>query len=103
MVSRWPEATFGLYNEFGECIKLSTSDDSGRVSFRKIPFGRYTIREMEAPDGYLPSKEEISLTIDENHQNSEQPIATVVNQQKRVSTERWIQAATRLQAWNSPC
>lgn len=78
------EATFGLYNEFGECIKLSTSDDSGRVSFRKIPFGRYTIREMEAPDGYLPSKEEISLTIDENHQNSEQPIATVVNQQKRV-------------------
>ena len=77
-------ATFGLYNEFGECIKLSTSDDSGRVSFRKIPFGRYTIREMEAPDGYLPSKEEISLTIDENYQNSEQPIATVVNQQKRV-------------------
>ena len=45
----------------------------------------YTIRELEAPEGYLLSKDVIHVTLDDGYTNSPTPLATVVNRQKKVS------------------
>lgn len=77
-------ASFGLFDAFGERFAVAASDENGMVRFTKVPYGSYTIRELSAPDGYLASKEEISVTIDANYRSSDKPIATVKNHFKRV-------------------
>ena len=77
-------AFFGLFDAFGERFAVAEADENGMVRFTKVPYGSYTIRELSAPDGYLASKEEISVTIDANYRSSDKPIATVKNHFKRV-------------------
>ena len=77
-------AAFGLFDAFGERFAVATSDENGMVRFTKVPYGCYTIRELSAPDGYLISKEEITVTIDADYRSSDKPIATVKNHFKRV-------------------
>ena len=78
-------ATFGLFDEQGELVKTATSDPEGMVRFVGAAYGRYTIRELEAPEGYLLSKDVIHVTLDDGYTNSPTPLATVVNHQKKVS------------------
>ena len=78
-------ATFGLFDEKGELVKTATSDPEGMVRFVGAAYGRYTIRELEAPEGYLLSKDVIHVTLDDGYTNSPTPLATVVNRQKKVS------------------
>lgn len=47
-------------------------------------YGSYTIRELEAPDGYLLSQTVIPVEINATYQNSVEPLATVVNQAARL-------------------
>lgn len=78
-------AEFGLFNE--EDIKLGdkvlveadtlletvTSDENGQAVFTKdLPFGRYYVKELAAPDGYVSSEE--TLHFDFQYQGQEMPI-----------------------------
>ena len=50
-------AEFGLYNEDQELIDSETSNGSGFVKFKNVPIGKYTIKEISAPEGYELSEE----------------------------------------------
>lgn len=64
--------------------KFVLLDADGLVRFRFVPQGQYTICETSAPDGYLLNRSAISVTVTPNWTNAEEPIATVVNQQKKI-------------------
>ena len=44
-------------------IQTTTSKDDGSFSFAKVPYGTWTIREIESPKGFVLSEEEIAVTI----------------------------------------
>lgn len=79
-----PGAVFGLYDESGMLVETAVSDEDGIAQFEKIPNGRYTIQEIQAPEGYLMSHEAVNLTMDAEWCNSSEPLATFVNQLKRM-------------------
>ena len=78
-------AQFGLFDEKDELVMTAVSDAEGLVRFVGAAVGKYTIRELTAPDGYLTSKDVIHVTIDEGYTNSDVPLATVVNQLKKIT------------------
>ena len=49
-----------------------------------MPYGKYTLKELSAPEGYLCSRQVTEIIVDENWRNSEEPVATVVNHLKRL-------------------
>lgn len=77
-------AEFGLYDESGKLVMTAVSDMEGKARFVGADYGKYTIRELSAPDGYLPSRDVISVTIDEGYTNTDQPAATVINPEKKI-------------------
>ena len=77
-------AEFGLYDESGKLVMTAVSDVEGTVRFIGADYGKYTIRELSAPDGYLLSREVISITIDEGYTNTDQPAATVIDPEKKI-------------------
>ena len=77
-------AEFGLYDESGKLVMTAVSDVEGMARFIGADYGKYTIREMSAPDGYLVSREVISITIDEGYTNTEKPAATVIDPEKKI-------------------
>ena len=78
-------AVFGLYSAFDGCIQQATSDEDGVVKFTRIPYGEYVIKELKAPNGYLPSQTEIPLVIGADFKPDNQPIAAVVNHRKDIA------------------
>ncbi len=78
-------AVFALVDDTGAQVMTALSDETGTVKFTYVPYSRYTIQEIEAPTGYLLSRESIPVVIDKNYQNSTEPLATLVNQAKRLS------------------
>ena len=58
-------AVFALLNGQGETVQTAVSDENGRVRFPSIPYGQYTLREMEAPAGFN-RMEDISLVVDDS-------------------------------------
>jgi len=62
-------ATFGLFapdeTTFtdGTALMTDTSGTDGIFGFEGIPFGRYRVRELAAPEGYLLSDETFEVTI----------------------------------------
>ena len=66
-------AQFGLSDEKDELVMTAVSDAEGLVRFVGAAVGKYTIRELEAPDGYLLSKDVIHVTIDEGYQQRQTP------------------------------
>ena len=77
-------AKFGLFDESGKEIMSTVSDKDGKVIFRKVPDGKYTVRETEAVEGYLLCKTEFKVTIDDNYTNPTAPQATFINRLKRI-------------------
>jgi len=77
-------AEFGLYNESGKLVMTAVSDAEGKVLFVGADYGKYTIRELAAPKGYLLNHDVISITIDEGYTNPDKPMATVVDQEKKL-------------------
>ena len=77
-------AEFGLYDESGKLVMTAVSDVEGMGRFIGADYGKYTIRELSAPDGYLVSREVISITIDEGYTNTEKPAATVIDSEKKI-------------------
>lgn len=63
-------AEFKLYKEtdtgYKNPIATATSDKSGRVEFKNVEYGKYTIKETKAPLGYVLSKEVLNANIKED-------------------------------------
>ena len=78
-------AQFGLFDEKDELVMTAVSDAEGLVRFVGAAVGKYTIRELTAPDGYLMSRDVIHVTIDEGYTNSDKPLATVINREKKIT------------------
>ncbi len=78
------DATFALINADGQQTMTAVSDEAGMVRFTKVPYGLYTIQEIEAPAGYLLNTKPVELSLFETHTFTAEPIATVVNQLKRI-------------------
>ncbi len=77
-------AKVGLFDEDDQLIMTAISDAEGLIRFTGVAYGKYAIREIAAPEGYLLSHEVIHVTIDEGYTNSDTPIATITNQRKKV-------------------
>ena len=77
-------AEFGLYDESGKLIMTAVSDMEGMARFIGADYGKYTIRELSAPEGYLVSRDVISVTIDEGYTNTDKPAATVIDPEKKI-------------------
>ena len=83
-----PGAIFGLFDSDGFLCMTALSDVTGTVKFSYVPYGSYTIRELEAPDGYLLSHTVIPIEIDATYQNSVEPLATAINQAARLQYKK---------------
>ena len=77
-------AEFGLYNANGKLVMTAVSDAEGMVRFIGADYGKYTIRELSAPDGYLLNRDVISITIDEGYVNSDTPAVNVTDHEKKI-------------------
>ena len=65
-------AVIGLFypfeTEFSSDTAIETfeTDEAGRFSFENVPYGDWIIRELKAPDGYILSDENYTVTVKEN-------------------------------------
>lgn len=50
-----PGANFELRSPEGNTLASGQTDTQGRLTFSQLPFGVYTIQEVEAPQGYKPN------------------------------------------------
>lgn len=86
-----PGAEYALINEYGEQMMTAVSDADGMLTFYKVPYGKYTVKELYAPDGYLLSKDTPEIVIDDAWQNSNASVLTLTNHLKRL---RYIKVDT---------
>lgn len=86
-----PGAEYALINEYGEQTMTAVSDADGMLTFYKVPYGKYTVKELYALDGYLLSKDTPEIVIDDSWQNSDSPVLTLTNHLKRL---RYIKVDT---------
>ncbi len=75
-----PNAKFAISgsNEY------AISDENGIVSFENLKLGTYTIREVQAPDGYLKNDEIYTLVISEDKENEGQNVAILTDSKRNV-------------------
>lgn len=73
-------ARFGLYGASDELVQSQVSQSDGKVKFTNVGQGTYTIREIEAPYGYLTDSSDIyNVTITANDHHQTVSLAPVVN------------------------
>ncbi|MBT9625149.1 hypothetical protein GPK54_07485 [Ruminococcus bicirculans] len=66
------KAVFGLFT--ADCVKFSrdtaimtaASDENGCFEFTDVPFGKYIVREIESPRGYILSDKEYAVSISDD-------------------------------------
>lgn len=58
-----PGAIIEVYNESGKIIYRDTTDEMGRIANIPVTPGRYTFREVYAPDGYSLNDMTMSFTV----------------------------------------
>ena len=73
-------AVFGLFDAKGTKVQEAASDKDGMVTFSKIGYGSYTIKELTAPYGFHPSQDEWKITIDGTYLNPTKVLSTVTNE-----------------------
>ena len=65
-------AVIGLFYPFetefsaDTAIEVFETDEAGRFSFENVPYGEWIIRELKAPDEYILSDENYTVTVKEN-------------------------------------
>lgn len=64
---------------YGKLIAKAISDENGIVTFEKILFGNYLVKELEAPEGYQMTDKVHFFTINGSYVNPSEPIETFVN------------------------
>ena len=77
--SALPGAEFELYDSNGY-VKTETTDGSGKAVFKDLPYGSYTLKETQAPTGYVIDAIESTKTVEVNGTaNGENTDVTVAN------------------------
>lgn len=73
-------AEFELYMG-DQWIASGSTDTSGKIIFKNIPYGTYTLKETKAPYNYSIVNSEITIEINENTVSSsvEFPVTTIAN------------------------
>lgn len=61
-----PGAVFEVYNDSNELIHTVTTGEDGSIVIKELIPGRYSIKEVSSPVGYITNKEPIIFSIDEN-------------------------------------
>ena len=65
-------AVIGLFYPFetefsaDTAIEVFETDEAGRFLFKDVPYGEWIFRELKAPDGYVLSDENYTVTVKEN-------------------------------------
>ncbi|MEB4827766.1 SpaA isopeptide-forming pilin-related protein, partial [Bacillus thuringiensis] len=59
-------AKFEVYNEKGDKVVEGTTDAKGKAKFEHLPYGKYTFKEVVAPEGYLVNPTVFNFDILEN-------------------------------------
>lgn len=72
------EATY-KETTYGQLIAEAISDENGIVTFEKIPFGKYLVKELEAPEGYQISDKTYHFSVDGSYVNPTEPVDTFIN------------------------
>lgn len=68
------DAMFGLFHgdetEFTEAnaVLVATSDENGIFVFENVPFGNWTVKELQPAPNYLPSDDIYRITVEDNNQ-----------------------------------
>ncbi|WP_312815409.1 SpaA isopeptide-forming pilin-related protein [Sedimentibacter sp.] len=57
------EAWFSLIDGNGTTIE-NVVTVNGRAAFEDVPVGRYTVKEVQAPEGYVLTEQEVNVTVD---------------------------------------
>lgn len=70
-----PGAKFELRNSTGNLIGTLTTGPDGKVLFKALPLGNYTLKEVQAPKNYQLNSEPINITV----KNDEKVIVKVPN------------------------
>jgi uncharacterized repeat protein (TIGR01451 family) len=73
-------ATFGLYDQWGNLIATAVSGPDGEVLFERVPYGDYTILEIEPAEGYLPTDTELTASITEDGETVTATPGSIPNQ-----------------------
>ena len=58
------DAWFDLRDEKGVSLQNVKTDSNGRALFENVAFGKYTIVELQAPQGYQLSTQRVTVTVD---------------------------------------
>lgn len=56
-------ATFTLSDKSGRVLQTKVSDENGKVKFTGLEAGEYTVKETDAPEGYVLSDKVWTLTV----------------------------------------
>ncbi|PFN27106.1 cell wall anchor protein [Bacillus cereus] len=56
-------AEFQVFNQEGKEVGKLITDENGKASLEKLPFGKYTIKEVKAPNGYMLLRDPIEVEI----------------------------------------
>lgn len=70
-----PGAKFELRNSAGDLIGTLTTGPDGKVLFKALPLGNYTLKEVQAPKNYQLNSEPINIAV----KNDEKVIVKVPN------------------------
>ena len=63
-----PDTSFRIRNSDGEIVIEGKTDNNGIALFEKLPYGKYTYQEFDAPDGYIIDESEYPFEIKENNE-----------------------------------
>ena len=66
-------AQFGLYDSTDKLLTTLTTDNNGLVQFTKLPWGKYSVKELKAPSGYAVNGKLVTVEINETYQNPAEP------------------------------
>lgn len=84
-------AEFSLYKEddtkFENPVATATSDENGHIEFKNIEYGKYTIKETKAPEGYVLSSKVLTAAITENGSTVKANPESISNRRIRGSVE----------------
>lgn len=84
-------ATFVLKDSEGNPIETKVSGDDGNVDFGKHPEGRYTIEELEGPEGYIESQLVFDVLVDKSKQVTYSPRFKHSNAEPVKGVDYWIE------------
>ncbi|MEG1255560.1 SpaA isopeptide-forming pilin-related protein [Clostridium sp.] len=84
-------AEFKLYKEtdtkFENPIATAVSDENGKVQFENVEYGKYTIKETKAPEGYVLSEEVLTANVTENDSTVKANPESISNTKIRASVQ----------------